>query len=67
MSTSCVNPHAYFHILKPVDTRLVYEVNNVIAVGKKERGLVYAKAEERHEPALSTIIMEWNKSCRYVV
>jgi len=39
--------------LRSVGYRLVYEVNNneiviyVIAVGKRERGLVYSKAEER--------------------
>ncbi len=39
--------------LRSVGYRLVYEVNDieiiiyVIAVGKRERGLVYAKAEER--------------------
>jgi len=39
--------------LRSVGYRLVYEVNDnevtvfVIAVGKRDRGLVYAKAEER--------------------
>jgi len=39
--------------LRSVGYRLVYEVNDlevvvyVIAIGKRERGLVYAKAEER--------------------
>ncbi len=39
--------------LRSVGYRLVYEVNDneiviyVIAVGKRERGLVYSKAEER--------------------
>jgi len=39
--------------LRSVGYRLVYEVNDlevvvyVIALGKRERGLVYAKAEER--------------------
>jgi len=39
--------------LRPVGYRLAYEVNDlevvvyVIAIGKRERGLVYAKAEER--------------------
>ncbi len=40
--------------LRSVGYRLVYEVNDddivvyVIAVGKRERGLVYSKAEERN-------------------
>ncbi|MDQ6982470.1 MAG: type II toxin-antitoxin system RelE/ParE family toxin [Mariprofundus sp.] len=45
--------NAYKIKLRSVGYRLVYEVNDdeiviiVIAVGKRDRGLVYAKAEER--------------------
>jgi len=45
--------------LRSVGYRLVYEVNDneiviyVIAVGKRERGLVYSKVEERKEVSLS--------------
>ncbi len=41
--------------LRSAGYRLVYEVNDneivvyVIAVGKRDRGLVYSKAEERHK------------------
>jgi len=45
--------HVYKIKLRSVGYRLVYEVDDeeiviiVIAVGKRERGLVYAKAEDR--------------------
>ncbi|MES9858501.1 MAG: type II toxin-antitoxin system RelE/ParE family toxin [Sedimenticola sp.] len=45
--------HVYKIKLRSVGYRLVYEVNDdeiviyIIAIGKRERGLVYTKAEER--------------------